>query len=223
MNALMRRGWLSRRPRKFQQDLLQCGRRIGYAAHDFVFHLDDLPGGIFGITRGSFGLLAATEHGEPRLGHLLHPGAWFGEGPLFTGTRRRLAAQALTAGEVLYVPVNDLNALCATHPAWHRHLAALASESFAIATGIIAELQLRGSEARLAAVLLRAAGRDIIDPRGGLLPVRLSQKELGEMANVSRQVTNAILRRWQSRGWIAVRYGEVVVADVDSLLQRTAA
>lgn len=168
-------------------------------------------------------MLAATERTEPRLGHLLHPGDWFGEGPLLTGGRRRLAAQARSAGEVLYVPIKDLNALCATNPAWHRQLATLAFENLAVAARIIAELQLSRSEARLAAVLLRAAGRTIIAPEGELLPVRLSQRELGEMANVSRQVTNTILRRWQDRGWIAVRYGEVVVSDAGSLLERTAA
>lgn len=223
MNALKQRGWLSRRPRKFQQDLLQYGRRIRYSANEFVFHLDDRPAGIYGIASGTFGLLAATELAEPRLGHLLHPGAWFGEGPLLTGARRRLAAQARTAGEVVYVSLSDLNALCATDPAWHRHLATLAHENLTVAAGIIAELQLCGSEARLAAVLLRAAGRTAIETRKELFPVRLSQKELGEMANVSRQVTNSILRRWQDRGWVDVRYGEVVVADVGSLLERTTA
>jgi hypothetical protein len=43
------------------------------------------------------------------------------------------------------------------------------------------------------------------------------------MANVSRQVVNATLRRWQERGWIVIGYGEVAIADAGSLLERAEA
>lgn len=223
MNPLIKRGWLSRRPRELQDALLRRGRAAQYAARDFVYHLSDEPAGIYGILSGSFGLLAATERTEPRLGHVLHPGDWFGEGPILTGRRRTLSVQALTAAEVVYVPLNDLCTLCATTPEWHREFAVLAAENASLAASVAASLLLRGSEARLAAALLRVAGRTVLSPTGPLFPVRLNQKELGEVANVSRQVVNATLRRWQQRGWIVVGYGEVVVADVESLLARTAA
>jgi CRP-like cAMP-binding protein len=220
VNVLHEQGWLSRQPADFRDAMLGRARRLRYSARDFVYHLDDPPAGIYGIATGTFSLLAAPERGEPRLGHVLHRGAWFGEGPLLTGRRRRLAVQARTAGEVAYVSVEDVNVLCEAHPAWHRFLAVLAFEHFAVAASVVSDLQLRGSEARLAAGLLRAAGRTVLAPEAELFPVRLSQSELGEMANVSRQVVNATLRRWQEAGLIAARYGEVRVVDVERLLER---
>ena len=221
MDALLREGWLSRCPPDFQQAALEAGRERSFVAKEFVYHLSDPPAGIFGVASGAFGLIAAAEGSEPRLGHLVRPGGWFGEGPLLTGEPRRLAAQARVAGKVIALPLDAINALCAANPAWHRHFAALAFENLSVAISIVTDLQLRRSEARLAAAVLRAAGRTVLAPRRKLMPVPLGQGELGEMANVSRQVVNATLRQWQRAGCISVRYGEVTVNDVEALLAYT--
>lgn len=97
----------------------------------------------------------------------------------------------------------------------------LAFENLAVAASIVSDLQLRRSEARLAAILLRAAGRTVLAPQRTLFLVRLSQADLGEMANVSRQAVKNTLRRWQEAGWIDVHYGGVVVNDPERLLDRT--
>jgi len=222
MNALLQEGWLSRCAPDFQQAALEAGRERSFVAKEFVYHLSDPPAGIFGVVSGAFGLIGAPEGSEPRLGHLVRAGGWFGEGPLLTGEPRRLAAQARAAGTVIALPLDAINALCAAKPAWHRHFAALAFENLSVAISIVTDLQLRRSEARLAAAVLRAAGRTVLSPRRKPMPLPLGQGELGEMANVSRQVVNATLRQWQRAGWIRVRYGEVVVNDVAALLARTA-
>ena len=222
MDALLQQGWLSRCPPDFQQAVLERGKAQRYAARDFVFHLGDAPAGIYGIVAGTFGVTAAPERNVPRLSLLLYPGAWFGEGPLMTGQRRRVAAQAHTAGEVIYLSIEEVNALCEAAPARHRLFGMLAFENLAVAANIVTDLQLRRSEARLAAALLRAAGRTVLTLDRALFPVRLSQAELGEIANVSRQVVNGTLRRWQAAGWIDVRYGEVVVHNLERLLECTA-
>jgi CRP-like cAMP-binding protein len=221
MDALLREGWLSRCPPDFQQAALEAGRERSFAAKEFVYHLSDPPAGIFGVASGAFSLIAAPEGSEPRLGHLVRPGGWFGEGPLLTGEPRRLAAQARAAGTVIALPLDAINALCAAKPPWHRHFAALAFENLSVAISIVTDLQLRRSEARLAAAVLRAAGRTVLAPRRELMPVPVGQGDLGEMANVSRQVVNATLRRWQRAGCISVRYGEVMVNDAEALLACT--
>ncbi|NGX17182.1 Crp/Fnr family transcriptional regulator [Wenzhouxiangella sp. XN24] len=222
MEDLLQHGWLSRCPRRFQQAVLERGKARRYAASEFVFHLADGPAGVFGIASGSFSLIAATERNVPRVGHVMHPGGWFGEGPLMSGERRRLAVQACTAGEVVCLSLEEIEKMCSATPAWHRLFGLLAFENLAVAASIVTDLQLRRSESRLAAVLLRAAGRTVLAPDRVLIPVSLSQAELGEMANVSRQVVNATLRRWQAAGWIDLRYGEVVVNDRERLLDCTA-
>ena len=222
MGDLLQHGWLSRCAPDFQQAVLEGAKARRYEAREFVFHLGDGPAGIFGIAEGSFSMISAAERSVPRLGHVMHPGGWFGEGPLMSGHRRRLAVQACTPGEVIYLTLEHVEKLCSATPAWHRLFGMLAFENLAVAASIVSDLQLRRSEARLAAVLLRAAGRTVLVPDRALLPVCLSQAELGEMANVSRQVANAALRRWQAAGWIDLRYGEVVVNDLERLLACTA-
>ncbi len=219
MDTLLREGWLSRCPSEFQRAVLAAARRRSFAAKQFVYHIADAPAGIFGVASGAFALISATERSASHLGHLVRPGDWFGEGPLLTGEPRRVAAQARMAGEVFALPIKQIAVLCATNPAWHRHFAALAFENLSIAISVITDLQLQRSEARIAAALLRAAGRTVLTPARKPLPVPLSQSDLGEMANVSRQVVNITLRRWQDAGWISVSYGEVVVSDIQQLRQ----
>jgi CRP/FNR family transcriptional regulator, cyclic AMP receptor protein len=222
MDILLQEGWLSRCPSEFQRAVLTAGRRRSFAAKHFVYHIGDAPAGIFGVASGAFALISAAERSEPHLSHLVRSGGWFGEGPLLTGEPRRVAAQARMAGEVFALPLKQIAALCATNPAWHRHFAALAFENLSIAIGVISDLQLQRSAARIAAALLRAAGCTVLAPGRKPVPVPLSQSDLGEMANVSRQVVNATLRQWQGAGWISVRYGEVVVREIEELRQCTA-
>jgi CRP/FNR family transcriptional regulator, cyclic AMP receptor protein len=211
--VLLTHGWLANLSRDLASTLLRRSRLAAYAPRAAVYHADDPPGGIYGIAAGAFGILAAAEGREPRLAHLLRRGAWFGHGPLLGGGRRVLAVRAMEPSVVLHLPLAALEEVARGSIAGARSMALLANANSAIAAATIADLLIPRAVPRIAATLLRVTGAAPADPGGYCL----TQSELGEMANASRQIVNRALSRFAGSGWIALGYQRIAVLDPAAL------
>jgi CRP-like cAMP-binding protein len=212
-SVLLAHGWLAGLSRDLASALLRRARLVGYAARVAVYHADDPPGGIYGIAAGAFGILAAPEGREPRLAHLLRRGAWFGHGPLLGGGRRALAVRAMEPSVALHLPLAALEEVARGSIAGARSMALLANANSAVAAATVADLLIPRAVPRIAATLLRVTGAAPADTGGYCL----TQAELGEMANASRQVVNRALARFERNGWIALGYQRIAVLDPAAL------
>ena len=81
-----------------------------------VFHEGDSSDACYIVTEGSFRV--TREHSDGRAITLatLGPGEIFGELAMLDGDSRSASAEALTDGELLALPANDVRALLARHP-----------------------------------------------------------------------------------------------------------
>ncbi|MDQ4059805.1 MAG: Crp/Fnr family transcriptional regulator, partial [Pseudomonadota bacterium] len=68
---------------------------------------------------------------------------------------------------------------------------------------------------RLAKVLLRLAGPE------KRTPVRITQKELGDIIGMSRESTNKQLRAWEDKGWVQLEKGGVLIKNAGALARQT--
>ncbi|MFO1089584.1 MAG: Crp/Fnr family transcriptional regulator [Hyphomicrobiales bacterium] len=214
---LAQRGWLSGEKPQFRDAVLATSTLRRYDAGEFAFHADDEPGGLFGLVDGSFGVLIPADGDRLALVHVLHESVWFGHGPALTGRRRTLTFRAIEASHVLYLPLPRLADLGSHLPELKSRIAALSEMNFTIAIRTIGDLLIRSGAQRVAATLLRAAGFPDEGVGGPPWPIRLSQSEIGEMANVSRDRVNRTLADFQRRDWISQRYREIVVVDGEAL------
>lgn len=211
-------GWLLREPEWVKHALFECGRFRSYKAGEFAYHADDDPGGMFGIVDGGFGVLIPSGGGEMMLCHVVRSGIWFGTGPILTTGRRTLSFRAVEPSRVVYVSLSDLNAIGARNPDFFRRLGAL-SESyfFAIAVGVISDLLIASGEQRIAAVLARIARPTESTLPCHNWPIRLSQAEIGQMSNSSRDRVNRALQKFAGAGWIEIDYRAITVTDLRAL------
>ena len=69
--------------------------------------------------------------------------------------------------------------------------------------------------ARLAKAVLRLARPDA----SGVMRVRATQKELGQMIGLSRESTNKQLQIWVRRDWVRVEKGGVILKNAKALEQ----
>lgn len=214
---LRKHGWLATQPPAVQAALLARARPVAFAAGAPVFHIDDEPGGMYGLAAGAVGILVATFGRAPRLAHVLRRGAWFGHGPLMTGGRRVLGFRAMEPTVALLVPLAALDAMSRASIEGARSLAVLANANMGIAIATVSDLLITRADRRIAAVLLRATGAaqeaEPADPAG----CRLTQVDIAEMANASRQLVNATLARFAQKGWIGVGYQRIAVHDAAAL------
>jgi CRP-like cAMP-binding protein len=142
---------------------------------------------------------------EPRLVHLLGPGAWF----RVEASPRRLVHRAVGAARVVLV---ERNALQAARPndAAVVELAMLESERdriLALTAALLVDDPLQRLAMRLAA-LYADVGADHLD---------LTQADLAAMAALSRHTVNRALARLEADGIIVNRYRRIEVNDLEAL------
>jgi CRP/FNR family cyclic AMP-dependent transcriptional regulator len=211
-------GWLSEQPAGFRRQLLTMARQVSVARGNWVFAINDQPGGIYGVISGGIGIEGGGPFHLLRLGHVLRAGSWFGHHPILVpGARRSQGMRAMEDSELLYVPLAPLEALVRTDPGAARSIGSMADGGSMLATRIISDLLIPDAGQRIAAVLLRVtAAEDGVEPHhpDGFL---MTQTELGEMANLSRPHVNQVLGEFERRGWITKHYQRLRVVDAEAL------
>jgi CRP-like cAMP-binding protein len=211
-------GWLSQQPAGFRRQILEMARCVSVARGEWVFSINDPPGGIYGVVSGGIGIEGGGPFHLLRLGHVLRAGSWFGHHPILVpGARRAQGMRAMEDSELLYVPLAPLEALVKVDPVAARSIGSMADGGSILATRIISDLLIPDAGQRIAAVLLRVtAAEDGVEPHhpDGFL---MTQAELGEMANVSRPHLNKALGELERKGWITKHYQRLRIVDVEGL------
>lgn len=190
---------------------MACVTLQTYQPGEYTHFAGDTSGDMFGIAKGSFGVLVPTAAGELALCHVLPAGAWFGLGPILTTGPRNLTYRALEKSFVLQVSHSDLRAIADRHPEFYRRIGMLSEGSYyAMAIRVLGDLLVRSGERRIAAVLTRlAAAQPAEDPE----PIRLSQADIGQISNASRDRVNRALQKFAAAGWISLDYKAIIVRD----------
>jgi CRP/FNR family transcriptional regulator, cyclic AMP receptor protein len=211
-------GWLSQQPAGFRRQILEMARSVSVARGEWVFSINDPPGGIYGVVSGGIGIEGGGPFHMLRLGHVLRAGSWFGHHPILVpGARRTQGMRAMEDSALLYVPLAPLEALVKVDPVAARCIGSMADGGSILAIRIISDLLIPDAGQRIAAVLLRVtAAEDGIEPHhpDGFL---MTQAELGEMANVSRPHVNQTLGELERKGWIIKHYQRLRIVDVEGL------
>ncbi len=78
----------------------------------------------------------------------------------------------------------------------------------------IEELLFKSAHARVAHALLDiAAGYGIQDGRGMLIPIRLSQRDLGNLVGLARETVNVVLQDFRQRGMVEAERRSIRITD----------
>ena len=157
-------------------------------------------------------------HADTPIMHFAHPVFWFGYVPILTGRPRGIAASAKSPVWLARAPQAAVRALLAERPEWWRHLMQLSITYGEVSQTIAADLQIRDSERRCAAVLLRLGGRRFAGP-GDTEPVEVSitQSELAGAVNLSLNSVGTMLHRLKARGLIEPGYRGLTIRSPAAL------
>jgi len=212
-----RRGWLSGQAAAFRASIISEGRLRDYARDDTVYYQGDAAGGIYGVVSGGIGVVVGPPRLTPRVAHVLRAGDWFGYGPVLRGGKRSMQFIAIEQSMLLQVELLSLRSMGADGSDRALRIGAIANIGAEAGADIAAEMMIPTSAKRVAAILLRvtaaADGVASDHPDGFLLPQAL----LAQMANVSRNLANGVLKAFREAGWIAGRYNRIRILDVDGL------
>lgn len=215
--AVLSRGWLAEEDVAFRALLLEAASLRRFAQDAPVFRAGDEGGGVYGVAEGGFGVFVPRRDAPNRLAHVARRGDWFGYGPVMTRRRRTLGFAALEPSVALHVPLAALERIGQSDGRWRLSLARLSEGGMDVAIETIATLLIPDSEARIAATLLRIAPKPAPGETAAPAVTGVTQAQLGEMANASREVVNRTLGRFEKRGWIASAYRRIELRDAPAL------
>lgn len=211
------RGWLADTSNSLRKKIIEAGRRMTVVAGERLISPGDLPGGIYGVLTGGIAIEGATQWHAPRVGHVYRAGHWFGHGPALHGGVRTMGYFAMEDSCLFTVPLQSLRNLMRDDPDVIALVGQMATRGTDLAGWITCDLLIPAAPQRIAAVLLRITGAhekiESSDPNG----FRLTQNDIGEMANVSRIYVSRVLSHFEKLGWISKGYGHIRLIDFEKL------
>ena len=213
-----REGWLAGEDVWVQDAVLARAWLKKFAPGEFVYRAEEGPGGIYGMVDGGIGALITSGAGEMALCHVVRRGTWFGHGPVLTGKPRTMTFQAVEESIAFHLPLSAINEICATYPDFRLRLAALSERNYStVALKVIGDLMMPSTEQRIAAVLLRISKSDLTAEKPQYWPILLTQAEIGQMANASRDRVSRALAKFEAAGWIKSGYKEIALTEPAAL------
>jgi CRP/FNR family cyclic AMP-dependent transcriptional regulator len=153
----------------------------------------------------------SADGGELTL-RILGPGATLGEVGVADGGPRSADVETLADSQLLFVPRERVQDVCARTPAAALALAVSVAGTVRQLTDATADLVFLDLPRRVAKVLL-SQPRDT----GGLISPQLTQEQFARLAAGTRQSVNAALRGFEKRGWIAVNGRDLAVRQPEML------
>lgn len=218
---LLCRGWLSHAPTAFQREVLSRSMLRTFEPDQPIYHCGDPPGGMYGLVSGAAAVLVAPGTSGPYFVHFAHPGSWFGSVAAITREPRRVGVVARRRTTAMHLSMAAIDEMVAAdHSVW-RYFALNVVLNLDLAMQAYDDLMIRDPETRVAAILLRLAGHeagvyDCIDT----LRIDVTQTEVAEIANLSRNAIGRILSRLAAAGLIAVGYGHLTILELEALIAR---
>ncbi len=215
---LGRSGWLTEVPDEFRDHVLSRIRWQHLDSGKLIQSGGEESGELLGLVRGVVEFRTVLGRADLPLMHFVHPVFWFGYIPILTGRPRPLAATARTDVWLACIPHADVRAMLDRWPTWWRHFMPLAISYGDVASRVAADLLIRDSERRCAAVLLRLSGhRPASRAAERQADVGITQEELAGAANLSHSSVHGILKRLADNGLIAQGYRALTILDPGAL------
>ncbi len=181
-----------------------------------VFHEGDSSDACYIVKDGSFRV--TREHSDGRAITLatLGPGEIFGELAMLDGDSRSASAEALTDGELLALPANDVRSLLARHPEIALKLVAGLVRRLRAANVRLSKQSFQTVPSRVAGILAQLS-REQGNGTGGEVTIRMNQTDLAQLAGTSRESVSRFLAELERAGVVRSGRGRVTVLDPPKL------
>lgn len=158
---------------------------------------------VFLLKTGAVKIVGRSPDGRDAILAILQPGDLFGELADVDEAPRDHRAEAVNDSVLCGMPRSVLIDLMKQSPDLGYQITKLIGFSVRKLRTRVEELLCRSASARLAHTLLDLSRRyGVPDADGVLIPLRLSQADLGKLVGVSRETVNGILQRWKEQGLV---------------------
>ncbi len=225
MQVFLDNPWFARLPEAQARALLAETRTVRLAQGELLYLQGESAtgqDGLWGVVRGAMRLSVMHADGNEAIVTMAEAGNWFGETALLAALPRSASATAQVGTELLAVSA-DRFAQLMQDVVFANAMARLEAERLHAAFGLIADMAMHSTRARLARRLLMLARGDLTQSSTTRSTIVASQDQIAMMLGVGRTTLNTELRALARTGAIALRYGQIELCDIEALRAAAAA
>ncbi|HET6337982.1 MAG TPA: Crp/Fnr family transcriptional regulator [Polyangiales bacterium] len=195
--------------------VMQIAQKRRYEGRRVIVRQGDADGDLYAVSRGHLKVSACDRHGHEIVMNLMQSGDVFGEIAFLDGGARSATVTSLDSCELLVIRRADFLLLL-------RRVPTISMALLNVMAKRIRRLSESAQDSAFLDVKSRLAKRlvDLADqfgtPLGSgqvALKVRLSQQELGDMVQATRESVNKCLREWAKEGIIQQNGRQLVIED----------
>jgi CRP-like cAMP-binding protein len=195
--------------------LLTYARVERYSAGHEIFAKGSPGQSMMAVLRGTVKMSSVSAEGKEIVFNIMHPGDCFGEIALLDGAERSADAIAMSDCELLVLDRRDFMPILKNNADICLILLRILCQRVRQTSEQVEDMLFRHLESRIAKALLHLAeSADLHGVRGLSVDLRLSQRELGNIAGGSRESVNKHLQNMHKAGLIELGKGSIVIRDV---------
>jgi CRP/FNR family cyclic AMP-dependent transcriptional regulator len=195
--------------------VMQIAQKRRYEGRRVIVRQGDADGDLYAVLRGHLKVSACDKHGHEIVMSLMQTGDVFGEIAFLDGGARSASVTSLDSCELLVIRRADFLLLLRRVPTISMALLNVMAKRIRRLSESAQDSAFLDVKARLAKRLVDLADQ-FGTPLGSgqvALKVRLSQQELGDMVQATRESVNKCLREWAREGIIQQNGRQLVIED----------
>ncbi len=219
IRLLKTHGWLSTTSPDFADAVIAQGRWKRLGLGDRITTAGEVKGELVALADGVAGLSSSVGYAETPLVHIFRPPFWFGYAWFVGSGPRRFTSVMRSPGWVFSIGEQPLMRLLDAEPGGWQSIVRLAMIYGDLAATVAGDLITRKSERRVIAVLLRCSGHRDRQDAPPLLTVPLTQAELADATNLSRNTVVGLLQDLSDRGLVGLSRGHIHIKDASGLMK----
>jgi CRP-like cAMP-binding protein len=184
--------------------------------NEIIFSQGDQGDALYGVVSGRVRISTAGPDGREMFLNIMEPGDTFGEIAVIDGLPRTAGAVTLDPARLICIRRDAFLAVVEREPMLAMHLLRLFCQRLRWTSDLVEESCFLVGPARIAKRLLVLAALHG-EPGEEGMELAISQSELAQFMNTSRQRVNQQLQFWRSRGWIALSRARIIIKDAEAL------
>lgn len=188
---------------------------------ELLFIEGDVCKGLYVVKSGLLKLYKVSPDGREQVLATYGPGCTLSELPMIDGGTHPFCSAAFVLSEVLFIPGAVVKILCGVHAGCAQEMLRIVASRMRGALGLIEELSFSTVRGRLAAYLLRMAGRDKGSSNTAYVKLPASHEIAAQIGTV-RELVSRNLSQLQVEGVIRINRRTMHIPDLRLLAREVA-
>ncbi|MGB6872337.1 MAG: Crp/Fnr family transcriptional regulator [Acidobacteriaceae bacterium] len=200
-------------PERALDFLVRQSVRTQLGADELLFIEGDICRGLYVVESGLLKLYKVSPDGREQVLATYGPGYILSELPMIDGGTHPYCCAAVALSTVLFIPGAVVKVLCGVHAGCAREMLRIVASRMRGALGLIEELSFSSVRGRLAAYLLRLAGRDKGSRNTAYVQLPASHDIAAQIGTV-RELVSRNLSQLQAEGVIRINRRTMHIPDL---------